>query len=340
MPDPRFFQRAGPFSLAALAQRCAARLPESDAKADRLIADVAPLHLAGPECVSFLDNLKYLAAFQSSKAGAVFVRPDQACSAPPGCIPLLSEQPYRAFALAAQAFYPPPTPEPGIHPSAIIDPAADIDASAAIGPACVIAAGVRIGPSTALAAQVTLGPGVEIGAECRIGAQCSISHAVIGQRVTLVRIGQEGFGFAMDGLDRTRLPQLGRVIIEDDVEIGANTTIDRGAGPDTVIGRGAMIDNLVQIGHNVRIGAGAVIVAQVGLSGSTEVGEGAVLAGQVGVAGHLKIGAGARIAGQTGIFRDVEPGAEIMGYPAVPLRQFFRQVAILERLTKKGAKRT
>jgi len=177
-----------------------------------------------------------------------------------------------------------------------------------------------------------------LGADVRVGANVSISHALIGARVRLypgVRIGQDGFGFALDPARFIKVPQLGRVIIEDDVEVGANTTIDRGAVPDTIIGAGTMIDNLVQIGHNVQIGRGCVLVSQVGISGSTRLGDHVMIGGQAGLSGHLTIGSGARIGAQAGVMRDVAPGETVLGAPALPMREFFRQVAALQRLAKK-----
>jgi UDP-3-O-[3-hydroxymyristoyl] glucosamine N-acyltransferase len=180
---------------------------------------------------------------------------------------------------------------------------------------------------------------VEIGDQSVIGANASISHALIGANVRIypgVRIGQDGFGFAIDPAGHVKVPQLGRVIIGDSVEIGANTTIDRGAGPDTHIGQGSWIDNLVQIGHNVKIGRGCVIIAQTGVAGSTVLEDYAVLAAQVGVAGHLTIGMGARIGAQSGVMRDVAAGSEVMGAPAMPAKQFMRQVAMLRKMSNKN----
>jgi UDP-3-O-[3-hydroxymyristoyl] glucosamine N-acyltransferase len=336
MADPRFFRNAGALSLRRLAEIGDATLSEG-ADPAVLCAGVAPLDQAGPADVSFLDNRRYVDSFAASRAGACFVSPDMACRAPPGMALLLTTRPYRAFALAAQAFYPAEAAASEISPFATIDPSArlgegcEVAAGAVIEAAADIGAGCRIGPNA------VIGRSVVIGTATSVGACASISHALIGSRVVIypgVRIGQDGFGFAMDADGHVRLPQLGRVIVEDEVEIGANTTIDRGAGPDTVIGRGAMIDNLVQIGHNVRVGRGAVIVAQAGIAGSTVVGDFAVLAAKAGVAGHLRIGAGARIAANAGVMRDVEPGAEVVGSPAIPKRQFFRQQVMLARLAQ------
>jgi UDP-3-O-[3-hydroxymyristoyl] glucosamine N-acyltransferase len=337
MADPRFFSLAGPFSVAELAVRCGAGIGGAG-RADLLLRDVAALDTAGPEEVSWLDNRKYLPELRRTGAGAVFVQPALAGQAPAGATLLLTEQPYRGYALAAQAFHPDPPPEPGIAESAVVDPSARIgeasrvEANAVIGPRVEIGKRCLIGPNSTIAAASVLGDDV------RIGANVSISHALIGARVRLypgVRIGQDGFGFALDPKGYVKVPQLGRVIIGDDVEIGANTTIDRGAVRDTVIGAGTMIDNLVQIGHNVQIGRGCVLVSQVGISGSTRLGDYVMIGGQGGLTGHLVIGSGARIGAQAGVMRDIAPGESVMGSPASPVKEFFRQHATLQRLAKR-----
>jgi UDP-3-O-[3-hydroxymyristoyl] glucosamine N-acyltransferase len=336
MPDPRFFTVAGPFTLEHLAAVTSAELA-SDVAPSLLIRDVAPLDHAGPTEISFLDNRKYVDAFSTSKAGACFVHPDLAHRAPSGMALLLTRTPYKAYALAAQALYPPPAPRPGTATTAVVDPTARIGEGTEIGAGVVVGAGVRIGRRCRIAPNVVIDDRVMIGDDTVIGACASLSHCLIGNRVSIypgVRIGQDGFGFAMDPAGFVRVPQLGRVIVEDDVEIGANTTIDRGAGPDTVIGRGSMIDNLVQIGHNVQLGASCVVVAQAGISGSTRLDNHVVLAGQAGIAGHLTLGAGARVAAQSGVMRDVPAGEEVCGSPALPIKQFFQQVATLARLSR------
>jgi len=336
MPDPRFFTVAGPFTLKHLAAVTGAELAP-DVEPALMIRNVAPLERAGPTEISFLDNKKYLEAFSTSQAGACFVHPDWAPRAPSGMALLVTRTPYKAYALAAQAFYPKPAPRPGTAATAVVDPTAQIGAGTEIAAGVVVGAGVQIGRRCRIAPNAVIDDRVRIGDDTVIGACASLSHCVIGHRVTLypgVRIGQDGFGFAMDPAGYVRVPQLGRVIVEDDVEIGANTTIDRGAGPDTVIGRGSMIDNLVQIGHNVQLGAGCVVVAQAGISGSTRLGHHVVLAAQAGIAGHLTLGAGARVAAKSGVMRDVPAGEEVCGSPALPIKQFFRQVATVARLSR------
>lgn len=336
MADPRFFNRAGPFTLGELAARCDAQ-PGPGADPALLLHDVAPLDTAGEGQLSFLDNRKYIDAFSASKAAACVVHPGLADKAPAGMALLLSKKPYRSYALCAQAFYPLPAANGLVSPAAHVDPTASLGNGVEIAAGAVVEAGAVIGDRVRIAPNAVIGRNVKIGADSIIGACASLSHCLVGERVMIypgARIGQDGFGFAMDIDRHVRVPQLGRVIIEDDVEVGANVTIDRGAGPDTIIGRGCMIDNLVQIGHNVTLGAGCVIVAQSGISGSTKFGHHAVLAAQAGVAGHLTIGPGARIAAQSGVMRDVEPGTEVFGTPAMPKRQYFRQVAMMGRLVR------
>jgi UDP-3-O-[3-hydroxymyristoyl] glucosamine N-acyltransferase len=335
MADPDFFTKARTFTLEELAEISGSRLV--NAPSDQKIADVASLDQAGADQVSFFENIKYKNSFLATKAGACFVSEKMVSHAPDGLALLVSAAPYKAYARAAQAFYPDEKPKADISPSAHIDKSAEIGEGCTIEPGAVIKAGVKLGKDCWVEAGAVIGTNVVFGDYCRIGSNATISHARIGNHVRLypgVRIGQDGFGFAIDPSGHIKVPQLGRVIIHDHCEIGANTTIDRGAGPDTVIGAGTWIDNLVQIGHNVKIGRGCIIVSQVGISGSTELGDFVAMGGQSGVAGHLKIGSGARIAAQSGLMRDVPAGEEYMGSPAVPIRQFMRQVAKLGQLVK------
>ena len=327
----------GPFQLKALASEIGADLAGDGAPSLEL-HDVGPLDAAGAGELSFLDNQKYLPVFETSAASACVVAPKFADKAPDGMALLLSPEPYKAYARAAALFYPVPSPLPGVSPAAVIAESATIGEGSRIDAGAVISEAVVLGPRCHVAANAVIGDAVTIGEATSIGANASLSHCDVGARVLLhpgVRIGQRGFGFAIDTAGHVKVPQLGRVIVGDDVEIGANSTIDRGSGPDTVIGDGTMIDNLVQIGHNVQIGKGCIIIAQSGVAGSTILEDFAVMAAQSGVAGHLRIGTGAQIGAQSGIMRDVEPGARMLGSPGVPARQFFRQVATFEKLTKK-----
>lgn len=338
MADKRFFNIAGPFTLGQLAEMTGSELSDPVA-ATVTVTDVAPLHDADGTRVSFLDNKNYLEAFKQTRARACFVRPELAGFAPAGTVCLKHKNPYMAYAIAATAFYPEAPALEGRAAGAVIDPTAVIGRDCHIGANAVIGANVKIGDRCRIGALCVIGDGVEIGNDCDILPRVTISHAVIGNRVRLhpgAVIGSAGFGFAIDlATGFKTVPQLGRVIIHDDVDIGANTTVDRGAGPDTVIGQGTRLDNLVQIGHNAKLGKFCVMAAQSGVSGSTEVGDYVMIGGQVGIAGHIKIGSGAKIAAQSGVMRDVEPKSSVMGTPSVPMKQFMRQFATLIQLATK-----
>lgn len=335
--DPRFFRRVGPHGADAVAAAAGAAIAEGAPARDRPFTGIAPLQTAGPDDVSFLDNRRYAAALEATGAGAVIVHPNMRARVPAGCIPLLTKEPYAGWARVAALFHPAPPAEPGIHPSAVIAADARVDPTAEIGPLVAIGSRAEIGPRCRIAPGAVIGDGVVLGADCRIGAHASLSHAILGARVYIypgARIGQEGFGFAITPAGFLTVPQLGRVLIEDDAEIGANTTVDRGSAQDTVIGAGSRLDNLVQIGHNVRLGRGCVVVAQAGISGSTVLGDHVMIGGQAGVVGHLQIGRGARIGAQSGVMSDVPDGAEYVGSPAEPAREFFRFLTALRRLAR------
>lgn len=339
MADPRFFQKAKDFSVAEIAEITGCEFSDAVDSAF-VLTDVAPLHTAKENHLSFLDNVKYKEDFLSTKAGACFISPEMEEFAPADTICLITPTPYKAYALAAQAFYPEEysPANASIAETAAIDKTADIGASVTIGHHVTIGRNVEIGEHTRIESNTVIEDNVKIGSYCRIGSNVTLSHALVADYVRLypgVRVGQDGFGFAISPTGHVKVPQLGRVILEDHVEIGANTTIDRGAGPDTVIGQGTWIDNLVQIGHNVIIGRGCVIVAQVGISGSAKIEDYVAIGGQVGIAGHITVGMGARIGAQAGVISDVPGGQEYLGSPAFPKSQFFRQVAALNRLIKK-----
>lgn len=339
MADPRFFRKQGPLKLGDLARLGGAEL-SPDADPDQLIEDVAPLDSAGPEALTFLDNPKYVEAFRASNAGACVVATKFADDAPSGMALLVSEQPYRCYARIAHAFYPNTSAATSDHhPSAVIDPSATIGESCTIGANAVIAGDVILAGSVRIGAGTVVDRAVSIGAETEIGANASLSHCEIGSRCLLhpgVRVGQRGFGFDMSPEGHLDVPQLGRVMIGNDVEIGANSCIDRGSGPDTIIGDGCKIDNLVQIGHNVHLGKGCVVVAQGGIAGSAHLEDFVILAGQSGIAGHLRVAAGTQIAARSGVMRDTEPGAKLAGNPAIPARELFRQLTALAKLAKHG----
>jgi UDP-3-O-[3-hydroxymyristoyl] glucosamine N-acyltransferase len=337
MADPRFFAVAGPFPLSRLREIAEAEYG-GEVDPDAQYSDVAPLESASRKDISFLDNRRYLESFVRSEAGACVVHPSLAERAPRGMALLLSPEPYRAYARIARAFYPDSVPASGVADGAVVHGTARLGEDCTVESGAVVGPGAEVGRGCRIGANAVIGPNVVLGDDCRVGPCASLLFCRVGDRVIIhpgARIGQDGFGFAPGSEGHVKVPQLGRVIIEDDVEIGANTTIDRGAGPDTVIGAGTKIDNLVQIAHNVQLGSGCIIVSQVGISGSTKVGQFVMMGGQAGLTGHLRIGSGARIGAQSGVMRDVAPGATIMGSPAQPVREYWRQVAVVCGLAKK-----
>ncbi len=331
-------------TLGEIAEWTGAKLGDG-ADPGRIVRDVAPLDEADPDDLAFLDNPRYLDAFRSTRAGAVLVAPRFAPHAPKGCALLITPQPYRAMAETMARLYPQAMKphsafgETGVSPAAFVHSAARLESAVVVDPGAVIGPGAEIGAGALIGANAVVGPGVRIGRDSVVGPQSTIAHALIGDRVIIhpgVQIGQDGFGFALGPRGHLKAPQVGRVIIQDDVEIGAGTTIDRGANHDTVIGEGTKIDNLVQIAHNVVIGRHCVLAAQVGVSGSTVIGDFAALGGQAGLTGHIHIGSGAQIAAQSGIMRDIPPGTTWGGSPASPMRQWLRQTAALRKLTEHG----
>src|SRR5215468_3362050 len=336
--DARFFGRSGPYALAVVAEAARGLAPS----VDLMLHSVAPLQTASPCDVSFLDNRRYVAVLEKTRAGAVILHPDMRSKLPSTAVAIVTAEPYEGWARVAALFHPPAPVTPGIHASAIIAEGALVDPTAEIGPLAVIETGVEIGARCRIGPQAVNGRGVVIGPDCRIGAHASLSHSLLGARVYVypgARVGQEGFGFALTKAGFLTVPQLGRVILEDDVEVGANTTIDRGSTRDTIIGAGSRLDNLVQIGHNVVIGRNCVVVAQTGISGSTEIGDFVQIGGQAGIAGHLRIGRGARIGAQAGVIADVPAGAAVWGTPADHKVTTLRQMATLRRLAQKRSER-
>ena len=341
MQHPGFFDRAAPIRLAALAQKVGGELC-SGADPGVFIHDVRGLADAGAGHVTFLDNRRYLGQLATTRATACLVASAFAMRVPEGVAALVTEQPYRAFAVALQHFYPEATmpkaavaqvgDDPPIHPTARLEEGVRIE------PGAIVGREAQIGRGTIIAAGALIGYRVTIGRGGYVGPGASVTHALIGDRVILhagVRIGQDGFGFAMGPGGHLKVPQIGRVIIQDDVEVGANSCIDRGAIKDTVIGEGTKIDNLVQIGHNVVIGRHCVIAGQAGISGSSELGDFVVMGGQSGMVGHIKVGPGAQIGGASHPKDDVVAGARMGGTPAIPLTEWARQLALLKRLTQR-----
>jgi UDP-3-O-[3-hydroxymyristoyl] glucosamine N-acyltransferase len=342
MQHPGFFERKGPFALSAIAARIGAEVP-AQSDPGRLLKDVLPLSDAGPDDLTFFENRKYMPQLLATKAGGCILAAAFASRLPAGTAALAMKSPYRGFALALQLFYPEAmTPRSAMFRASDgvgnVHPSASIAEGASIEPGAVVGREARIGPGSTIAAGALIGYRVVVGRDSYIGPGASIIHALVGDRVLIhagVRIGQDGFGFAMGPEGHIKVPQIGRVIVQDDVEIGANSTVDRGALKDTVIGAGSKIDNLVQIGHNVVMGRGCVIVGQTGISGSAELGDLVVMGGQSGSLGHVKIGSGAQIAGGSHVKDDVPPGSRMGGTPARPFREWAREIAAIRRLARK-----
>ena len=298
-----------------------------------LIDDVAPLESAGPRQISFLANPKYLRQALQARPGAVLAAPGIDL---PGLNVVRVKDPYLAMARILALFHPPERIEPGVRVGASVGRDARIDPSAAV------LEGVRVGDGVAIGPRTVLHPGVAVGDGCRIGADAVLHpnvtlypRTVVGDRVILhagVVLGSDGFGFAHDGTTPVKIPQVGNVVVEDDVEIGANTTVDRATFGSTVIGRGTKIDNLVQIGHNVVIGPGSILVAQSGISGSTKLGSGVVFAGQSGAVGHITIGDGSRVGAKSAVTHDLPAGSFVIGHPAVDARIWKRAAVAFGRL--------
>lgn len=301
-----------------------------------IVSAVAPLDRAERHHVTFLASAKYAALLAASDAGVVLTTPE--LSPLPGRVlaRVIVDKPHDAMLALVARLYPIATHRPGIHATAVIGRGARLAADVAIGPYVVIGDGARIGAGTSLDAHVTVGEGVTIGGHCHVFADVTLyPGTVLHDRVRLhsgVRLGSDGFGYVFRGGIHDKIPHVGRCIVESDVEIGANSTVDRGSIDDTVIGAGTKIDNLVHVAHNVRIGRLCLIMAQVGIAGSAHIEDGCILAGQAGIAGHHTIGSGARVGGQAGVFGDVPPGETWSGYPARPHREALRAQAAMFRL--------
>ena len=345
MSDPSFFAAPKPATVAEICGWTGAACADETAL-PTVISGVGPLDAAGRGAVTFLDNKKYLLQLAETRASAVLVAERFAKDVPEGVVALVTRDPYRAFATVVGRFYPAALRLEGAFggaaggaPGAHVHPTARLEPGVTVEPGAVIGARAEIGTGTVIGANAVIGHDVRIGRNCWIGPNASLIHCLIGNRVNLhpgVRIGQDGFGFAMGPSGHQKVPQIGRVVVQDDVEIGANTTIDRGANRDTVIGEGTKIDNLVMIAHNVEVGRHCVIVSQVGISGSTKLGDFVVLAGQVGIAGHVTIGTGAQLGARSGVHTDVPAGARWVGAPAKPFREAARELAVVARLAARS----
>jgi len=329
-------------SLAAIAALIGAQIPP-DADPERRFSGIGPLESAGPADVSFLDNPQYVAQAAATSAGLCIVAPRHADKVAASALALAVKDPYRAFAKVAAALFPGAMrPQSlfgatGVSAGGFVHPEARLEHGVIVDPGVVIGPGAEIGSGTVICANAVIGPGVTIGRGCAIGPNASVTHAHLGDRVIVhagAKIGQDGFGFAMSPQGHAKVPQVGRVIIQDDVEIGAGTCIDRGMNRDTMIGEGTKIDNMVQVAHNVSIGRHCVIVAHVSLAGSCKLEDFVVIGGQAGVIGHATVGMGAQIAATSSVGRDVPRGSRWGGTPAKPIKELFREMAALDRLAK------
>ena len=340
MSDPVFFTPSRRFSAGEIAALTGATLVTPDYDGNEVRALAAAEH-GGEGALVFVDGKRNAGKLEGLRASVLLCSEDVAARAPGGMAVIVSRHPHRDFAMVGRLMFPaaarpgPITGETGISPAATIHPTALVEAGAIVEAGAVICADAQVGSGTVVGPHAVVGPSCRIGRDGHVGAGATIQHALVGNRVIVhpgARIGQDGFGYVPGNAGLDKVPQLGRVVIQDDVEIGANTTIDRGALDDTVIGEGTKIDNLVQIAHNVRIGRFCVLAAHCGISGSVVIGDGAMLGGRVGIADHLVIGSGAQLAAASGVMTDIPAGERWGGMPAQPLKQLMRQIALLKTM--------
>ncbi len=342
MSEPRFFDTPAVVLLTEIAAWADAELYRGEGSLE--ISGVAPLEDAGSGTLVFFDNTAYLKQLETTRAAACLVGKRHRDKVPEGVAVLVCQDAYRSWAKVLAKLYPAAmvpreTASSGVSDRAIVDAGAVLEAGTTVEPGAVIGAGAEIGAGTVIRSNAVIGRNVKIGRDCVVSANCTVQHSVIGDRVYLhpgVCSGQDGFGYAMGPQGHLKVPQVGRVIIQDDVEIGANTTIDRGANRDTIIGEGTKIDNQVQIGHNVVIGRHCVIVSQVGLSGSCTLEDFVAIGGQSGVRGHVTVGMGAQVAAVSVVNDDLPAGGRYGGTPAKPVKQWFREVAAVRKLAERG----
>jgi UDP-3-O-[3-hydroxymyristoyl] glucosamine N-acyltransferase len=341
MNDPVFQRHTRGLTLTEIAALAGVTSPPGLPPARR-ICDVAPLDRAGPADISFLDNKNYTAAAGATHAGCCLTTAALARHLPAHVAVFVVSEPYRTFVAVARELFPhalrPSSfAEPGEVAGAHVHPTARLESGVTVEPGAVIGPRAEIGAGTVIGATAVIGVEVRIGRDCSIGAGTVISDSLIGDRVIIhpgCNIGQDGFGFMLGGDSHLKVPQIARVIIQDDVEIGAGTAIDRGAIRDTMIGEGTKIDNLVQVGHNVSIGRYCIVAALSGISGSSTLEDFVALGGSVGVSDHVTIGEGAQLAGASNVHGDVPPGGRWGGTPAKPIKLWFREMLFLARLAR------
>jgi len=340
MTEPQFYKRPSGLTVAEIATLVKAE-PAPGARLDRRITNIAPIDQASPSDLTFYDKSKFSDALAATEAGACLIGERLAGQAPEHLTVLCVRDPYRAFVAVAGALFPgalrPSSlfEATGISAGAMVHPTARLENGVTIDPGAVIGPRAEIGAGTIIAPTAVIGPDVRIGRDCAIGPGAAIVHALLGDRVIIhagCKIGQDGFGYVPGPKGLNKVPQIGRVIVQDDVEVGAGTTVDRGGARDTVIGEGTKIDNLVQIGHNASIGRHCIIVGQVGLSGSVTVGDFVQFGGQSGASDHVTIGERARIAARGVVLSDVPAGESWGGFPAVPVREWMRSVVTARKL--------
>ena len=348
MTEPVFFPSARTWSLEELAAASNSELRLNGASVDRVIASVAQAKDAGAVQLAFVEGKSNKGLLAQLRAGLVLLTDDMSGDVPSGVAILVNGRPYQAFARLARMMHAsavhlaPMTGENGISSRAFVHSSVKMEAGVIIEAGAVVSANVAIGEGTVIGPNAVIGPACQIGRDCRIGANVTIQAALIGNHVILhpgCQIGQDGFGFVPGAAGLEKVPQIGRVIIQDDVEIGANSTVDRGALGDTVVGGGTKIDNLVQIGHNVRIGQSCAIAAHTGISGSATIGNYVMLGGRVGIADHITLGDGVQVAATSGVMNDIPAGEKWAGTPAMPVKGFFRQLASLRALSESTRKK-
>lgn len=337
MVDTVFYKHSGIKTISEIAEISHCVLITEGAEKEQ-IQNVCSIESAGANDICFFYDKKNKAMAEHIKAKACITTTELASYIPDGVIVLISENPKLSFIELVSAFYDEFRPQPKIEASAIISKTAKIGKNCYIGHGAVIEDDVVIGDNCIIEAHAVISHGCHIGHNCRIANNASIAYCLMGNDCYIysgARIGQDGFGFSVVDGRHKRIPQIGRVIIGNDVEVGANTCIDRGALDDTIIGDGCRIDNLVQVAHNDKIGRCCILVAQTGIAGSCTFGDYVVCGGQTGFADHLNVGSGAQIGAQSGVMRDIEAGAIVMGTPTVPFKDFMRQVAFLQKNSKK-----